>query len=176
LPPLSDTTALGPLLVSGAGQGATAFVNDLSHLGSGSGGGGLSLPSLTSLLSGGGSGGSPGPLTLPSIQSIISGIQSANTNIVSTLTTDVSTAYAVLLPTADLGAAVLVSLPSYDVNLFLGGIGQALSGDPVGLINAFGNPLAADVGLGVVAGGIEFFVIQNALGTIINGTPHPGLI
>jgi hypothetical protein len=176
LPPLSDTTALGPLLVSGAGQGATAFVNDLSHLGSGSGGGGLSLPSLTSLLSGGGSGGSPGPLTLPSIQSIISGIQSANTNIVGTLTTDVSTAYAVLLPTADLGAAVLVSLPSYDVNLFLGGIGQALSGDPVGLINAFGNPLAADVGLGVVAGGIEFFVIQNALGTIINGTPHPGLI
>jgi hypothetical protein len=176
LPPLSDTTALGPLLLSGAGQGVTAFANDLSHLGSSSGGGGLSLPSLTSLLSGGGSGGSPGPLTLPSIQSIISGIQSANTNIVSTLTTDVSTAYAVLLPTADIGAAIFVSLPSYDVNLFLGGIGQALSGDPVGLINAFGNPIAADVGLGVVAGGIEFFVIQNALGTIINGTPHPGLV
>jgi hypothetical protein len=177
LPPLSDTTALGPLLVSGAGQGVTAFVNDLSHLGSTSGGGGgLSLPSLTGLLSGGGSGGSPGPLALPSIQSVISGIQSGNTNIVSTLTTDVTTAYSVLLPTADLGAAVLVSLPSYDVNLFLGGIGQALSGDPVGLLNAFGDPIAADVGLGTVAAGIEFFVIQNALGTIINGTPHPGLL
>jgi hypothetical protein len=176
LPPLSDTTALGPLLVSGAGQGINAFVSDLSHLGSTSGSGGPSLPSLTGLLSGIGSGGSPGPLALPSIQSIISGIQSANTNIVSTFTTDLTTAYATLLPTADIGAAVLISFPSYDVNLFLNGIGQALSGDPVGLLNAFGDPLAADIGLTTFAGGIEVFVIQNALSTIISGTPHPGLM
>jgi hypothetical protein len=176
LPPLSDTTALGPLLVSGAGQGATAFVNDLSHLGSTSGSGGPSLPSLTGLLSGIGSGGgSPGPLALPSIQSIISGIQSANTNIVGTLTTDVTTAYATLLPTADLAVAVGVSLPSYDVNLFLGGIGQALNGDPMGLVNAFGLPVAADVGLITLAGGFEFVVFQNAFSTILTGTPIPGL-
>jgi PE-PPE domain-containing protein/PE family protein len=178
LPPLSDTTALGPLLVSGLGQGANAFVTDLSHLGSTTGGGGgPSLPSLTSLLSGIGSGGgTPSLPSLPSIQSIISGIQTANTTTVSTFTTDVTTAYATLLPTADIGAALLLSIPSYDVNLFLGGIGQALSGDPVGLLNAFGNPLAADIGLTTVAGGIEFFVFQNALSTIISGTPHPGLM
>jgi PE-PPE domain/PE family len=176
LPPLSDTTALGPLLVSGVGQGATAFVNDLSNLGSTTGsGGGLSLPSLTSLLSGGSGGGTPSLPTLPSISSIISGIQTANTDIVSTFTNDVSTVYATLLPTADLAAAIGLSIPSYDVNLFLGGIGQALSGDPAGLVNAFGNPIAADVGLVTVASGIEFFVFQNALGTIISGTPAPGL-
>jgi hypothetical protein len=178
LPPLSDTTALGPLLVSGAGQGVNAFVSDLSHLGSTSGSGpGLSLPSLTSLLSGLGSGGgTPGLLTPPSIQSITSAITSANTDIVGTFTTGFSTAYAVLLPTADLGTAVVISLPEYDVNLFVNGIGQALSGDPIGgLVNAFGNPIAADVGLGTVAAGIEVFVFQNALSTILTGTPHPGL-
>jgi PE-PPE domain/PE family len=173
LPPLSDTTALGPLLVSGAGQGATAFVNDLSHLGSTSGSGGPSLPSLTGLLSGGG--GTPTLSGPPSIQSITSGIQSANTNIVGTLTTDVTTAYATLLPTADLAVAVGVSIPSYDVNLFLGGIGQALNGDPMGLVNAFGLPVAADVGLITLAGGFEFDVFQNAFSTILTGTPIPGL-
>ena len=65
---------------------------------------------------------------------------------------------------------------SYDVNLFLDGIGQALSGDPVGLVNAIGDPLAADVGLVTLAGGIEFFVVQNAATTILFGTPHPGLV
>jgi hypothetical protein len=175
LPPLSDTAALGPLLVSGAGQGVNAFISDLSHLGSTSGGGGLSLPSLTGLLSGIGSGGSPGPLALPSIQSIISGITSANTEIVSTFTNSLSSAYAVLLPTADIGTALAISVPDYDVNLFVNGIGQALSGDPVGLVNAIGDPIAADVGLVTVAGGIEVFVIQNAATTILFGTPHPGL-
>ncbi|MBW0011988.1 MAG: PE family protein, partial [Mycobacterium sp.] len=81
-----------------------------------------------------------------------------------------------LLPTADLGSALLLSVPSYDVNLFLGGVGQALGGDPMGLVNAFGDPLAADIGLTVVAGGIEFFVLDNAVTTIISGTPHPGLM
>src|SRR5262249_7546450 len=111
------------------------------------------------------------PTTIPGI---ISGIQSANTNIVGTLTTDVSTAYATLLPTADLGTVVLVSIPSYDVNLFLNGITQAVNGDPIGLINAFGDPIAATVGLTTVAGGIEAFVILNAVSTITTGTPHPG--
>ncbi len=111
LPPLSATTALAPLLVSGVGQGASAFVSDLSHLGSTSGGGGLSLPSLTSLLSGLGSGGGGGLPAPPSIQSIISGIQAANTNIVGTFTTGFSSAYAVLLPTADIGSAIAITLP-----------------------------------------------------------------
>ena len=180
LPPLSDTTALGPLLVSGTQQGVGAFVSDLSHLGSTSGSGpSLSLPSLTSLtglLSGGGSGG--GLPTLPpppSISSVISGIESANTDFFGTLTTNISAAYGALLPTADIGAALVISLPSYDVNLFLNGISQAISGDPMGLVNAFGDPLAADVGIGTVAGGFEFFAVANSLNTILTGTPHPGV-
>ncbi|MGO9928152.1 MAG: PE family protein [Mycobacterium sp.] len=179
LPPLSATTALGPLLVSGTQQGIGAFVGDLSALIPTS----LpaqSVPSLTSMLTGVGSSGAA--LTLPTgasipstITGIISGVESANTNIANTLVTDVSTVYATLLPTADIGTALVVSLPSYDVNLFLNGITQAVNGQPVqGLINAFGEPIAANVGLTTVAGGIEFFVIENALTTILTGTPHPG--
>jgi hypothetical protein len=86
----------------------------------------------------------------------------------------VSTAYAVLLPTADIAVTVGVSLPSYDVNLFLTGITQAISGQPIqGLINAFGLPIAANVGLTTVAVGIELIVIKRAVGTIFTGTPHP---
>jgi len=179
LPPLSATTALGPDLISGTQQGVNAFVADLSALTPTSA---ASLPSLTSLLAGGGSLGGAA-LTLPTsasipstISGIISGIQSANTNIVGTFTTDVSTAYATLLPTADLGAALLVSVPSYDVNLFLNGIIQVVNGDPAGLINAFGDPIAATVGLTTLTTGIEFFVIENAVSTILTGTPHPGLM
>jgi hypothetical protein len=180
LPPLSATTALGPDLIIGTQQGIGAFVGDLSALTP------TSLPaqslsSLTSPLTGVGSlGGAaltlPTPASVPStITGIISGIESANSNIAGTLVTDVSTAYGTLLPTADIGTALLVTLPSYDVNLFLNGITQAVTGQPIqGLINAFGDPIAANVGLTMVAGGIEFFVIENAVSTILTGTPHPG--
>ncbi len=177
LPPLSDTTALGPLLLSGAGQGVNAFVSDLSHLGSTSGSGpSLSLPSLTGLLSGGGSpGGLPTLPPPPSISSIISGIQSANTNFFGTVATDISAAYSTLLPAADIGTALAISLPSYDVNLFLGGISQAISGDPMGLVNAFGDPLAADVAIATLSGGFVFITADHAVNTILTGTPHPGV-
>jgi hypothetical protein len=45
----------------------------------------------------------------------------------------------------------------------------------MGLVNAFGLPIAADVGLATLAGGFEFSVIENALSTILTGAPHPGL-
>jgi len=170
LPPLSDTTALGSALISGTQQGIGAFLGDLSHLPAT-----LSahpLSGLTSLLTGAAL---PTP-SIPSLPGIISGIESANTTFVNTLTTDISTAYSVLLPTADIGTALLVSMPSYDVNLFLNGIQQAVSGQPLqGLINAFGDPIAADVGLVTIAGGVEFFTVENAFQTVAMGTPHPGL-
>jgi hypothetical protein len=179
LPPLSATLALGPDLISGTQQGIGAFVSDLStevptSLPA------LSLSSLTSALTatapGSGALALPAPASIPStITGIISGIESANNNIVGTLTTDFTTAYATLLPTADIAAAVGVSLPSYDVNLFLNGITQAINGQPMqGLVNAFGDPIAANVGLTTLAGGIEFLVIENALETILTGTPNPG--
>jgi hypothetical protein len=180
LPPLSATTALGPDLITGTQQGFAAFVGDLSaevptSLPA------VSLSSLTSALTvtvpGPGVLALPAPASIPStITGIISGIESANNNIVGTLTTDFTTAYATLLPTADIAVGVGVSFPSYDVNLFLNGITQAINGQPIqGLINAFGDPIAANVGLTTLAGGFELAVIENALNTILTGTPNPGL-
>jgi hypothetical protein len=167
LPPLSATTELGALLPGATAQGVGAFVNDLSSLASSlpgaasSGVAALSLPPSASI-----------PTT---ITGVIQGIEAANTNIVGTLTGDFSTAYSVLLPTADIATAIAVTLPSYDVNLFLNGITEAINGDPIGgLINAFGNPIAADVGLTTLAGGFELITIINAGQTIFTGVPNPG--
>lgn len=120
LPPLSDTAALGPALVGGIHQGIGAAIGDLYAEGP------PQLPSLqdvsqalTSFSS------SPGTLSLPTgpptPTDLISSLESANTQIVGTATTAFSTAYSTLLPTADITTAVLVSLPSYDLNLFLDG-------------------------------------------------------
>jgi len=164
LPPLSATTELGSLLPGATAQGVNAFVNDLSTLlptAASSGGVALTLPPSASI-----------PTTLTGF---IQGIEAANTNVVRTLTTDFSTAYATLLPTADIATAVVVTLPSYDVNLFLNGITEAINGNPVqGLTDAFGLPIAADVGLTTLAGGFELIVLENAFGTILTGAPHPG--
>ncbi|MCV7445477.1 PE-PPE domain-containing protein [Mycobacterium paraense] len=69
----------------------------------------------------------------------------------------VSTDYAVVLPTADIGYSLATELPFYDSELFLSQLGQG------NLINAIGYPIAADVGLGTVAGGVEALTIVSAL-------------
>ncbi len=171
LPPHSDTAALGPALVSGLHQGIGAAIGDLQAAGP------LQLPSLsgtsqtfTSLFSGT----STLPTGLPTITDILSGLQTANTQISDTVTNAVSTAYGTLLPTADLATTVAVTLPSYDVNLFLNGIMQAVDGQPLaGLINAIGDPIAADFGLVTLLGGMELIVIGYAGETIFLGEPHP---
>jgi len=78
-----------------------------------------------------------------------------------------STGYAVLLPTADFATAAVLSVPSYDVNLFLNGILQAVNGDPVGLVNAVGDLIAADVALFTIAGGFEAIVLASAAHSIV---------
>jgi len=173
LPPLSDTAALGPALVSGIPQGFSAAIGDLSAEGP------PKLPSLqgisgalSSLSS------TPGTLALPTgpptITDILAGLETANTQIVGASTTAFSTAYATLLPTADITTAVLISLPSYDVNLFLNGVTQMVNGQPLdGLIHAIGYPIAADVGLLPLTAGLEFVVLGQAAETIVTGTPHP---
>ena len=66
-------------------------------------------------------------------------------NVVSNLASDV---YSIGYITADVLNAALISIPSYDLNLFLNGLLQAFNGQPVeGLINAIGQPIASDVGL-----------------------------
>jgi hypothetical protein len=173
LPPLSDTAALGPAVVNGIPQGIGAAIGDLAAEGP------PKLPSLQGI-SGALTTLSPTPGTLalptgpPTVTDILAGLQTANTQIVGGATTAFSTAYATLLPTADITTAVLVSLPSYDFNLFLNGVGQMLNGQPLGgLIHAIGYPIAADVGLLPLTAGLEFVVLGEAADTIVTGTPYP---
>jgi hypothetical protein len=55
-------------------------------------------------------------------------------------------------------------VPSYDINLFLSGIQQALDGDPVGgLQYAIVDPFAADTGLLTLAAGFELEGVVGAI-------------
>ena len=69
----------------------------------------------------------------------------------------VTTDYAVLLPTADIGTTLVTTLPLYNTELFLDQLSQG------NLLNAIGFPLAADVGLGTVAGGVEILTVVSAI-------------
>ncbi|OBG46005.1 hypothetical protein A5672_00790 [Mycobacterium alsense] len=167
LPPLSATQALGPLLVSGTQQGISDFTADMSMLGASLPGAASSGMAQLALL--------PSAAIPATPTGIIQAIQSANTNVVGTFTADVSTAYATLLPTADIATAVAISLPSYDVNLFLDGINEAINGNVVGgLMDAFGRPIAANIGLTTLAAGFEVITLVNAGQTIFTGVPNPG--
>jgi hypothetical protein len=148
-------------LVAGTHQGITQFSSDVTSLAS------APLPSLPS-----GTGFDPGAalssfatsaidavkhvdtaslLSASSLRSFAHGaidyIQTANTAIHTATVTINSNHAAVLLSMADMGLMVGLNLPSYNVNLFLGGIQTAFSGDPFGLVEAIGLPIAADVGL-----------------------------
>lgn len=123
-------TALG----NGAQDGWNAFIDDLSH---------LSLPSAADLLEG------TGPAvenTLPSLVDIVNALSSI-----------ASTAYATLLPTADIINALLTSAPAYAASVFAQELAQ---GD---LVNAIGLPVAGLVGLGTLAAGFEFLALNGAV-------------
>jgi hypothetical protein len=162
-PPLSATAALPGDLVSGTQQGIVAAAGAFHAEGP------PLLPQLS--LPGTPQAALPPPsalLSTASIDGFINNLMAANTNFADALTSATSTAYATLLPTADIANALVTTLPSYDANLFLNGISQAINGQPVaGLVNAIGEPIAADVGLTTVAGGVEFLVLVGALATIV---------
>jgi hypothetical protein len=168
--PLQVLSALG----AGTQQGIGAFASDISA-------DVASLPShspssLASMLGSVGTGG-PGLLSggltgltsaLSSPDSFIAALQSANSNIINAVSSSASAAYATLLPTADVANAIVISVPSYDLNLFLDGVEQVVNGDPVGgLVYAFGAPLAADTALATLFGGFELRVLQHAATSII---------
>jgi hypothetical protein len=142
-------------LVAGAQQGANTFANDI-----GTGGlaslpglslsGSLSGPSLSSLVQTANSLSLPAPSTVlspASLHGYIDALQSANTNFANTITNGISKTTSFLLPATDIAIAVAIAMPTYDLHLFLDGIQQAIGGDPVGLINAIGYPIAADTAL-----------------------------
>jgi PE-PPE domain/PE family len=168
IPPVSPGSVVGAL-ATGTQQGIGAFVSDVRAEALSPPA--FSLPSLTSMLGGTGGFGSLPALTSPlsSPDNFIAALQSANTNFVGAISTSASDAYATLLPTADIANALVTSVPSYDVNLFLSGVEQVINGDPTGgLIYAFGAPVAVDVAMGTLAGGFEFRVIESAATSIID--------
>ncbi len=73
--------------------------------------------------------------------------------------------YTVLLPTVDILNAAVISIPSYDVTLFLNGILQAVNGQPLmGLVNAVGQPIASDVALYLWLASLESAIIDESDG------------
>jgi len=163
IPPVSPIDVAGAL-AAGTQQGMSAFAGDISAGIAGIPSPNVSLPDMSSI------GMSGVPSLLPAapapaaIDGFIQALQTANTTIVNGISGAAANAYAVLLPTADIANALATSLPSYDVNLFLDGVQQVISGDPVGgLVYAFGAPVAADAGLGTLAAGFEIDVLLNAV-------------
>ena len=90
----------------------------------------------------------PGPLTIPSLDDLLTSVQNGVVEIASRVSAGASALYATLLATADFINAGLITLPGYNISLFIDGIKQAINGEPIqGLINAIGRPIAADVGM-----------------------------
>ncbi|CAM2784983.1 hypothetical protein BST27_22140 [Mycobacterium intermedium] len=168
LPPLSATAALGPAVLNGIPQGINAAIGDLYAQGP------PQLPGMPDLLTPSLSAPLTVPTGAPSVTGIIQGLQAANTRFVGAATNALATTYSTLLPTADVATAALVSLPSYDFNLFLDGIAQVANGQPLdGLINAIGRPIAANVGLLPFLGGLELATLGLSADSILTGTAFP---
>lgn len=90
----------------------------------------------------------PGQLAIPSLDDLLTGVQNGVVEIASRVSAAASALYATVLATADFINAGLITLPAYDISLFIDGLKQAINGEPIqGLINAIGRPIAADVGM-----------------------------
>jgi hypothetical protein len=101
------------------------------------------------------------PLQPPPLVDVLLGpapapIAPTPSNIVNTVVSIISTDYAVLLPTADIGLSLVTTVPAYDASLFASELAQ------FHFIDAIGYPIAADVGLASVAGMIEFITVAEA--------------
>ncbi|WP_431233692.1 PE-PPE domain-containing protein [Mycolicibacterium psychrotolerans] len=144
---------VGQLFIAGVAQGITDFAADVAP-------GGIMWQELAALHLP-----KPGPAPVfPTPTSVISALQRVISDVAYTISNSSAALYSAALPTADIVNALTTMLPAYDVNLFLDGIQQSISGDPItGLINAIGRPLAANVGLITTAGLIEVLVILQAV-------------
>jgi hypothetical protein len=157
-PSLSAFEQLPGLLVSGTEQGIQNFIGDFT----GSGPNPVTLSSLSSLLDpSSGTGSATSALTDPltALSALANDPALSVTDFANALSSVASTTYGTLLPTADIANALLTSVPAYDASLFLDNLN-----DP---ISAIGLPIAADIGLGTLLGGIEFDVINNASSSIL---------
>jgi hypothetical protein len=182
IPPVSPVTVL-QALGTGTQQGLDSFISDISAEAASGGAwlSTLSLPSLASTVGAGVTGGTGALVGVTSVlsspDSVIGALQGTNSYLATAVSGAASDAYATLLPTADIANALTISMPSYDINLFLSGVKQAFDGDPVGgLVYALGAPVAADTALVTLATGFEFRVIEHAATSIVadfTGTTDP---
>ena len=159
-PPLSQVLAALQELLPQTELGVENFIGDFT----GTGPNPVDLASLGSLVNfSSGTSTLPDPLT--ALSTLASDPASSITDIANTISSAGSTAYATLLPTADIANALLTSIPAYDVSLFLDNL-QA--GD---LLDAVGLPIAADTALFTLAGGFEYSVVSDAVSTILGFFP-----
>lgn len=112
----------------------------------------------------------PSPsFSLPTPDGIITAVQEAVFAVAERISSAAAAIYAALLPTADIVNAIVTILPAYNIDLFLEGVKQMLSGDLIGgLINAIGLPIAADVGLITTAGLIVVLAWAQAAVAVID--------
>jgi hypothetical protein len=164
-PSLGGYKELFGLLGPGAHQGIQNFIGDFT----GTGPHPVTLTTLSSLLhptsaTGGLASVLSNTVTALSPASFsIANLQTAITNIADTISGSASNLYSALLPTADVINDALISIPAYDINLFLDGISQAVNGQPVlGLANAFVGPVAADIALYLFLAQIEGSALSQA--------------
>jgi hypothetical protein len=146
-------------LLTGAQTGLQAFESDISSEISEFETGGLSAllgsssdtgtSSITELLT-----------TLSSDLSSPQAFSTTFTDIVNALSGAAATAYSTLVPAANVANALLLTLPTYDLTLFLNGL------EAGSLVDAIGYPIAADEALVPLAGLIDFAAIANAAQTI----------
>jgi hypothetical protein len=169
------------LLTSGAQQGFHDFVGDFL----GTGPNPITLPTLSSVTSllqnpsslvstlypgaASATGATTSPLStigslIPKLTHLLSdpaALEAALLHLPNAISQVVAYPYTVLLPTADILNAAVISIPSYDVTLFLDGILQAVNGDPMGLVRAVGQPIASDVALYLYLTSVESAAITN---------------
>lgn len=111
-------------------------------------------------------------LSSTSAHSIIEGLKTLNTGIANAASTIISSNSSLFLPTADLVTALAFDLPSYDVNLFLNGVSDAINGNAYGLVEAIGYPVAANTGLVSLAAFVEaevlLHVVEDDVGALLN--------
>jgi hypothetical protein len=129
-------------LANGAQHGVQNFIDDLSNLSPST----MSLPDLSDLL------------TL----NPAADLSTTPTDIVNALTAAFSTAYATLLPTADIAVAIGDSLPAYDAGLVMSGL------EAGNLLDAVGDPIAANTGLVAFGAGIEVVTLVRSVEDIIS--------
>lgn len=162
MPSRSAYEMLPALLASGTQQGIHDFIGDLN----GTGPHPVTWPWLSSLQDpSSATGNTLSPLArLSAVR--INPVQMAQaiTNAANTIASSAPNVYSVLLPTTDVLSAALISVPSYDVSLFLDGISQVINGEPVaGLVNAIAFPLVANIALYLWLANFESAIIANAI-------------